>query len=378
MVTLRSSESFFSNLDKHRGVHLPTFTTDEVCLEAGIDLGDGTHILYKPGARHSSYIYSISQRYPDEWFATNFILSNLLLALYGIRPKLRSSSPRRNGICVYLNSRAVLLFKRQVLGLPSGERSRKVSVPVVIRARGDEGLLRFFEGYQYADGSFVCGSRPCLRITTSSINLARDVRNVAERISVCYSMSRDHPLTGFSLRISQEESMRCWLKHIPLLNPIQISKFLIWQRYSECPPRLFLSQCVSLLIGESHPATFPKEPSAEILRTRFLQSVDLLTLFLISKQAFGLWDLARASAARSIGAILASVNRLRKDGLVNREMFRGQTRYLLKPRGVELVGHLEEAWQTIRGINSRIESLNSYECPTVPRLGAEEPPRLAS
>ncbi len=378
MVIPHSYHSFFSNLDKHRGVHLPTFTTDELCLEAGIDLGDGTHVLYKPGTRHSSYIYSISQRYPVEWFATNFILAKLLSGLDRLRPKLRSSSPRRNGICAYLNSRAVLLFKRQVLGLPSGERSRIVSVPAVIRARGDEGLMRFFEGYQYADGSFVCGSRPCLRITTSSIDLARDMRNLAERISAGYSMSRDHLSTGFSLRISKEDSMRCWFEHIPLLNPIQISKFLIWQRYSECPPRLFLSQCVSLLLGESRPATFPKEPSPKILRTRFLQSVDLLTLFLISKQIFGLWDLARASTARSIEATLASVGRLRRDGLVTRETFQEQTRYLLKPRGVELLGHLDEAWQTIRRNNSRIEPLNSYECPTVPHLGAEEPPRLAN
>ena len=54
---------------------------------------------------------SISQRYPDEWFGGRFVLCPLLSKLYGISPRFRKSSPRRNGICVYLNSRAVLHYK---------------------------------------------------------------------------------------------------------------------------------------------------------------------------------------------------------------------------------------------------------------------------
>ena len=63
-----SPGSFLSNSDKHRGTRLPLIIDDDLCLETGIDLGDGTHIVFKPGMRHSSYIYSISQHYPDEWF----------------------------------------------------------------------------------------------------------------------------------------------------------------------------------------------------------------------------------------------------------------------------------------------------------------------
>src|SRR2546425_11003097 len=110
-VTPLDPSSFLSNSDKHRGTRFPQTIDDDVCLETGIDLGDGTHILFKPGMRHSSYTYSISQRYPDEWFGARFALYPLLSKLYVISPTLRKSSPRRNGICVYLNSRAVLLFK---------------------------------------------------------------------------------------------------------------------------------------------------------------------------------------------------------------------------------------------------------------------------
>ena len=51
-------DTFLSNSDKHRGTHFPSITSDDVCLETGIDVGDGTHVVYKPGIRHLSYTYS--------------------------------------------------------------------------------------------------------------------------------------------------------------------------------------------------------------------------------------------------------------------------------------------------------------------------------
>jgi len=205
-VTHLSSGSFLSNSDKHRGIRFPLAIDDDVCLETGIDLGDGTHILFRPGMRHSSYTYSISQRYPDEWFGGRFVLYPLLSKLYGIGPKFRKSSPQRNGICVYLNSRAVLLFKCRALGLSSGERSRVASIPSFVKTRGRDSILRFLEGFQYADGSFVCGNSPCVRVTTSSWRLAQELDATADEIPVRHSISRDHPTTGFSLRISGEKA----------------------------------------------------------------------------------------------------------------------------------------------------------------------------
>ena len=249
-VTPLDPSSFPSNSDKHRGTRFPQTIDDDVCLETGTDLWDGTHILFKPGMRHSSYTYSISQRYPDEWFGARFVLYPLLSNLYGISPTLRKSSPRRNGICVYLNSRAVLLFKCRVFGLSSGERSRVASIPSFVKTRGRDSILRFLEGFQYADGSFVCGKSPCVRVTTSSWRLAQELDATADEIPVRHSISRDHPTTGFSLRINEEKGIRRWIRLVPLLNPVQISKFLIWSRLSECPPRLFLRQCAGLLLGD--------------------------------------------------------------------------------------------------------------------------------
>ena len=156
-MDLASGAEFYSNSDKHRDLRLPKRVSDALCIETGIDLGDGTRVLYNPGRRHSSYICSISQRFPDEWFGSHFVIFPLLSELYGIHPKQRKSSKHRNGICVYVNSRGVFLFKHTILGLPVGQCSRLIRLPCFAVKSGEDAMCRFVGGYQYADGSFVGG-----------------------------------------------------------------------------------------------------------------------------------------------------------------------------------------------------------------------------
>jgi len=371
-VTPLDPSSFLSNSDKHRGTRFPQTIDDDVCLETGIDLGDGTHILFKPGMRHSSYTYSISQRYPDEWFGARFVLYPLLSKLYGISPTLRKSSPRRNGICVYLNSRAVLLFKCRALGLSSGERSRVASIPSFVKTRGRDSILRFLEGFQYADGSFVCGNSPCVRVTTSSWRLAQELDATANEIPIRHSISRDHPTTGFSLRISGEKGIRRWIRLVPLLNPVQISKFLIWRRLSECPPRLFLRQSVGLLLGDISPTSLMLRQSPKDYQKRFLESIDLLTLFVLRSASLPINDITKESVGRSREATQESIKRLRIEGLVRNLCSYKQPSYTPSSDGFELIERFEEAWEMIRRENSRIFPLKSYERLSVPRLIAEE------
>lgn len=377
-ITRLYSDPFLSNSDKHRGTHFPYITNDDVCLETGIDVGDGTHIVYKPGLRHSSYTYSISQRYPDEWFGGRFVLHPLLSKLYGISPKFRKSSPRRNGICVYLNSRAILLYKCRTLGLSRGERSRVASIPPFVKTRGRNSILRFLEGYQYADGSFICGKSPCVRVTTSSLTLAQELDTTADEIPVGHSISKDHPTTGFSLRISGERSIHRWLQRVPLLTPVQISKFLVWNRLSECPSRLFLSQCVGLLLGDTSPKSLSKDKLSNDYQKRFLESVDLLTLFILHSESLTVDHLARESVARSKKATQESIRRLRNKGLVRNSQSDQETSYALTSTGSEVIAQFEEAWEMIRNENPRIFPLKSYQCLSVARMNAEEPPRLAN
>lgn len=350
-------QHLLSNSDKHRRVQLPSELKGEICLETGVDLGDGTRVIYRPGKRHSSYIYSVSQRFPDEWFGCKFILAPLIAGLYGVTPRLRSSSPHRRGICVYLNSRAIVLFKHRVLGLPVGECSRRISVPAFVRDGGDGALGQFFEGYQYADGSFVGGLRPCIRVTTSSKVLCRDLKRTGEKLSLRFSITRDHPTFGFSMRIFEENSMNRWLQFVPLLNPIQIAKFLVWKGYSECPPRLYLAQYVQLLLGEVTPQSFARSRLTIPAQVRYLlDTVDLLTCYVLHRGPLTFAELARETVARSLGEARESVLRLVRARLAKLEL--GDQSYIaLTEAGLDFLGRLREAWGIIRKENSRIAPL---------------------
>jgi len=257
--------------------------------------------------------------------------------------------------------------------LSRGERSRVASIPPFVKTRGRNSILRFLEGYQYAEGSFVCGNSPCVRITTSSFTLAQELDATADEIPV-----GRYPTTGFSLRISREGDIRRWLHHVPLLNPVQISKFLVWNRFSECPSRLFLRQCVGLLLGDTSPGALSKDRSSNDYQRRFLESVDLLTLFILHNHSLTIDDLAMKSVARSKEAIRESIRRLESKGLLRNSQSDQQTSYALSSNGSELIERFEEAWKMIRHENPRIFPLKSYQCLSVPRINAEESPRLAN
>ena len=90
LIQLSPHDEFLSSMDKHRRLQLPNMVTGDLCLETGLDVGDGTRTMYRPGQRHSSYVYSVAQRFPDEWFGTIFVISPLIASLYGVTPKIRN------------------------------------------------------------------------------------------------------------------------------------------------------------------------------------------------------------------------------------------------------------------------------------------------
>lgn len=266
------------------------------------------------------------------------------------------------GICVYVNSRGVVLFKHRILGLPVGQCSRLIRLPCFPVKSGEDAMCRFVEGYQYADGSFVGGRSPCIRITSSSISMIHKFSEMADGFGVSHSLTRDHREVGFSLRISAEVSMTRWLMHIPLPNPVQISKFLVWKRFSECSPGLFFSQHVDLLSGRRSVREFRSRFPNEEQRIRlFLDSVDLVTRFVLDKRVLTLSEIAEETVARTARGAANSVRRLVRRGLARITSEYGKTFARLTSAGQESVFDLTKAWQLLRSQNFRILPLKSYE-----------------
>ena len=169
------------------------------------------------------------------------------------------------------------------------------------------------------------------------------------------------------------------MDYIPLLNPVQIAKFLIWQKYSECPAGLFLSQYLDLAFGDISLRKFSMNSQRKMDRVPlFHESVDLVTRFVLSKGPVSMVELARRTVARTIYDAKKSVDRLNHLGFVKLSILNGQCIVSLTSAGLESVDAFQEAWGVLRRINPRIFPLKSYEDRIIAETECRGKPRLVN
>lgn len=350
-----------SDLDKHRRLSLPSGITPELSLETGIDFGDGS-LFRSPiaGTRGSYYVYSISQRFPDEWFGIELLLKPLVERLYNLRPKSKRSSSGRNGINVYTYSKGLFLFKTLVLGLPSGTRSRDLVVPNALTASA-EYMRSFWAGYQYCDGSFYCQKLTCpvIRVTSSSSSLMSSLQDFANLIGVNYGVGVDRPGVTTSLRICSEKSIKKWIEHVPLLNPVHAARFLLWSSQGECPPGLHLAQYLDLAIGAQEKRHFARTPSTDRIEKSYLDE----TLRLVCVACIGAGEVTREELRVlanlwDTGHAITVSRDLRESGLVTETCNNKTSRMQLTERGRSRLAELQTFWRQLTDINPNIPSLS--------------------
>lgn len=169
------------------------------------------------------------------------------------------------------------------------------------------------------------------------------------------------------------------MDYIPLLNPVQIAKFLTWQKYSECPAGLFLSQYIDLVSGDISFRKFSINSRRKMDRVPlFQESVDLVTRFALGKGPVSMVDLARRTVARTVYEAKKSVDRLDRLGFVKLSILNGQCIVSLTPAGLKSVDAFQEAWESFRRINPRIFPLKSYEDRTITETECRGTPRLVN
>jgi hypothetical protein len=359
-VSFHLPESYLSNLDKHRQLHVPDRLTPELSMEMGIDLGDGS-IFHSPvtSSRGSYYVYSISQRFPDEWFGIELIIKPLIRQLYNLTPKSKHSSLSRNGINVYTYSKGLFFFKNKVLGLPSGPRSRVIVMPPMLSHSIDH-QARFWTGFQYSDGSFYCSglTKPVIKLTSSSPRLLRSLCHFASSLGVEFSFGREHHI-GYSLRILSEQSIMKWVERVPLLNPVHAARFLLWGSGTGCPPGLHISQYLELALDLKDPSEFEQRHISDQARRRYLEeSVFLVSLACIgSKQiAFDEWW-HRANLANAERAIM-TLDSLVKEGYVRKSLNVEGCSLELTRRGFARLGDLDAFWEKLQRVSPVLAAIS--------------------
>ena len=92
-----------------------------------------------------------------------------------------------------------------------------------------------------------------------------------------------------------------------------------------------------------------------------MESVDLVTQFVLDKRILTLSKIAEATVARTARGAANSVRRLVRRGLARVTSEYGKTFARLTIAGQESVFDLREAWQLLSDQNFRILPLKSYE-----------------
>jgi hypothetical protein len=256
------------------------------------------------------------------------------------------------------------MFKTRVLGLPSGTRSRNIALPPMLSG-SFENQARFWSGYQYSDGSFYCQSmsHPVIKITSSSLRLIHSLQDFADLTGVDYSLGKDHPTVGYSLRICSERSLSTWIQRVPLLNPVHAARFLLWSSGRDCPPGLHFSQYMDLALGvqEVSEVNMSYCGADQIQRHYLNDTLQLVCIACIGNQTMTLDELRVSANLCNVEHAMAVSRDLFECGLATRTFGKKTSCIQLTELGQSRLAELRAFWSELTATSPAIAPFSSWK-----------------
>tara|TARA_Y100000310_G_scaffold345753_1_gene469284 strand:- start:3355 stop:4110 length:756 start_codon:yes stop_codon:yes gene_type:complete len=183
--------------------------------------------------------------------------------------------PYRNTYGFVLRDRNVIQLFHKV-GFPYGSKSTTVSIPEAIMDSNNINLYkRFLRGYFDTDGCVTFDKKiynkdpfkisrnyyPRLCFATCSYKLAKDFKYIASILGFDAAMYKYIPKKiteniKYPIQICGKNSLEKWMKLIGSKNPTKISRYLIWRKFSFCPPNTTYGERLKILKGELNPNIF--------------------------------------------------------------------------------------------------------------------------
>lgn len=168
-------------------VQMPNELNPELLYFLGVIVGDGSLPIKHNGDKKRSFVITIEKA--NEKFIVS-VLKPLAERLFGVKWSIttRLREGRKQTWCLYLYSKAVYRFLVDRFGLPEGEKSRKIRMPLKIRNLSSQQRLPFLAGVMDTDWGVQGNS---FGTHCSSKMLLVDIRNALKEI------------IGFSPRITR-------------------------------------------------------------------------------------------------------------------------------------------------------------------------------
>lgn len=239
---------------------------DNIAEETGIHIGDGMMNYYpKYRVYYIKYVGDI-----EEMNSYGAYIIRLLKKNYNLN-NLRASSVRgTNYYIIQFCSKSVLVFKRDVLGLPLGKKD-DVSVPIQI-LKSRKLFIPFVRGLFDTDGTLFFERKkkrihyyPKIKIELKSKNVIKQCSHRLKELDFPVSTSYDLIQTKWGrkfkthrLVICGAEGLKRWWNIIGSRNPKNRTKYLVWKKFGVCPPKTKIKQRQKILKQEINIKSFYK------------------------------------------------------------------------------------------------------------------------
>lgn len=229
----------FSREDLKQKVTLPSLSDPLLAYETGVHLGDGSLQLVS-GGTHSVRFFGHSE---DDWKFFSDYLSTVIKHLYNkdVKPTKRSDAKT----CILsVCSKAIVTFKKNVLGLPVGNKiqlkglpefvkENKILMKHCIRGIGDTDFGLYF----HKDHRGIY-SEPTLNCTMANKYMIRDLAFYLEKLGFRVKSKFDIPRKRngklhieHKIDIYGKSQLYKWIEVIDFDNQHHLNKFLYWKKF---------------------------------------------------------------------------------------------------------------------------------------------------
>jgi hypothetical protein len=231
---------------------------ESLAEETGIHVGDGM-MNYYPSCR-LYFIKYVGDR--EEMDSYGKYIIRLLSKNYGLNNLRTVPIKGTNYYIIQFGSKSVLLFKRDVLGLPLGKKN-DISVPAQI-LKSRRLFVPFIRGLFDTDGSLWFERKkktvhyyPHIKIELASRTAITQCSNKLKELGFSVSTSFDlvqikkgRKFKTHRLVICGAGGLERWWSIIGSRNLKNKTKYLVWEKFGICPPRTKIEQRQKILKQE--------------------------------------------------------------------------------------------------------------------------------
>ena len=192
-----------------------------LAYETGVHLGDG-NLTCKKEWNLSRITYAGNSATDSEYFES--ILSGILRAIYGKSPRIYHPKGEQT-VLVVLNSKEIVRFKMETLGLPSGNKVQIKKFPPILMRRYPADLLRGLADTDFC--VYFNRNEPRIEGGFSNMHFASEIARILKRLKIKFQqrkLRRRGKFDEYRISICGRKQLSLWMQKVGFYNPKHLKK----------------------------------------------------------------------------------------------------------------------------------------------------------